>query len=283
MRHLRNSYLSAPGNTEILYALGLEEKVVGVTSFCNYPVIDGKEPSESKPLVGGFSTVDIEKVVAQAPDMVLAARKHQDNGTIDALEKHGIKVIALLPDTVEEVMQVIEGIGKITETESKADVLVKDMQTRLNAVNALVEDLSDEEKPRVFYVVSHDPPISIGNDILQSYVIRMAGGINIFNDLTQYPQVSLEEIIERDPQFIIVNLSHGSLDQKTLDWAETDNQLKDTSARKNENVIGIDADIIEPARPQNNRCGRRDAGDSPSRSCKKALIPRQHKEYKFAT
>ena len=63
--------ISAPGNTEILYALGLEEKVVGVTSFCNYPVINGKEPSESKPLVGGFSTVDIEKVVAQAPDLVL--------------------------------------------------------------------------------------------------------------------------------------------------------------------------------------------------------------------
>lgn len=240
----------APSNTEVLYALGLEDKIVGVTSYCNYPVIGEKKPSENKPQVGGYSTVDIEQVVAQTPDLVLAARKHHDNETIAELERHGLKVIALIPETVEEVIQVIEAIGKVTETESTASQLVKDMESRLDAVHDLVKDLSDEEKPRIFYVVWHDAPKTAGYDTLQNYVVEQAGGKNIFDDLTEYPVVSLEEIVERDPQIIIVNLSHGSSGQQVMDWAETDDQIKDTSARKNGKVFSIHADIVSRGGPR---------------------------------
>ena len=98
----------APSNTEIIYALGLQDRLVGVTEFCNYP-----PDALNKPRVGGFSTVDIEKAVALQPNLVLAAEIHSKNVT-PALQKIGFKVVTLNPKTLAGILGDIELVGKIT-------------------------------------------------------------------------------------------------------------------------------------------------------------------------
>ena len=98
----------APSNTEILFALGLDDRVVGVTEYCSYP-----EAATGKPKVGGFSTVDIEKVVSLEPDLVLATRIHGKT-VIPALEELGLTVVALTPSSLDDVLNSITLVGRLT-------------------------------------------------------------------------------------------------------------------------------------------------------------------------
>ncbi len=111
----------APSNTEIVYALGLEDRLVGVTEYDDYP-----EAAKSKPKIGGFSTVDIERVVAIQPDLILAANIHRDK-VISELERLGLTVIAIDPHTVPEVMSAISLVGKATNKSEIASPLVKEI------------------------------------------------------------------------------------------------------------------------------------------------------------
>jgi len=234
----------APQNTEILFALGLGDKIVGVTSYCNYP-----PEAQEKPQIGGFSTVDIEKVVSLSPDLVVAALIHEKE-TIPQLESHGLKVLALAPKTLSEVTQAIELVGKATGTETQAKKLVDDMEARMAAVASLVSGLSEESRPRVFYVVWHDPLMTAGGDTMQSQLIDFAGGRNIFSDLTYYPTVGLETLLDRQPQVIIAAVGHGSAQNGPLDWAKSEPRLKNTEALVQGKVFGIDADIASRGGPR---------------------------------
>jgi len=234
----------APQNTEILFALGLGDKVVGVTTYCNFP-----PEAQEKPKIGGFSTVDVEKVVSLSPDLVVAALIHEKE-TISQLESHGLKVLALAPKTLSEVTQAIELVGKATGTETQARRAVEDMETRMATVARLVAGLSAEGRPRVFYVVWHDPLMTAGGDTTQSELIDLAGGRNIFDDLSKYPTVDLEALLERQPQVIIAGSGHGSAQNSPLEWAKSEPRLKNTEALIQNRVFGIDADIVSRAGPR---------------------------------
>ena len=234
----------APQNTEILFALGLGDKVVGVTSYCNFP-----PEAQEKTIIGGFSTVDIEKVVSLSPDLVVAALIHEKE-TISQLESHGLKVLALAPKTLSEVKEAIELTGKATGTEPEALRLVDDINARMDAVAGLVSGLSEEARPRVFYVVWHDPLMTAGGDTMQSQLIDFAGGRNIFSDLTYYPTVGLETLLDRKPQVIIAAVGHGSAQNGPLDWAKSEPRLKNTEALVQGKVFGIDADIASRGGPR---------------------------------
>jgi len=118
----------APSNTEILFALGLGDKVVGVTEYCDYP-----EAAKDKDKIGGFSTVDIERVVVMEPDLILATSRHEED-VIPALEGWGLTIFALAPTTIEEVLESITLVGEITDREEEASQLVSEMSNRIKAV-----------------------------------------------------------------------------------------------------------------------------------------------------
>ncbi len=108
----------APSNTEILFALGLEDRVVGVTEFCDYP-----EAAKVKPKVGGFSTVDIERIVALEPDLILAGSIHEAK-IIPRLEQLDLTVVALAPKTLDRVLANISLVGEITGQSDEANRLI---------------------------------------------------------------------------------------------------------------------------------------------------------------
>ncbi|MFA5055540.1 MAG: cobalamin-binding protein [Dehalococcoidia bacterium] len=227
----------APANTEILFALGLDDKIVGVTNYCNYP-----EEALNKEKVGGFSTPNIEKIIALEPDVVFAAPIHEAQ-IIPQLENLGLTVIALTPTTIDETYDAIKLVGNITGVQETADALVNDMKTSIDAVANLVAKLSDEEKPNVFYIVWHDPLMTAGGNTLPGQLIDLAGGKNIFTELSDYPTVSLESLIYREPNIIIAGTSMGSGGNAPLEWAQSETRLQGTEAREEGKVFSINTDL----------------------------------------
>ena len=227
----------APANTEILFALGLSDKIVGVTSYCNYPA-----EALEKEQVGGFSTPDIEKIIALEPDVVFAAPIHEAQ-VIPQLEGRGIKVIALAPKTIEETYDAIELVGLVMGVQETAASLIEDMRSSINAVTSLVANLSDDERPNVFYIVWHNPLMTAGGDTLPGQLIELAGGNNIFANLSGYPTVSIESLLYGEPQVIIAGIGMGSGANAPLQWVQDESRLQETDACKEGKVFSINTDL----------------------------------------
>jgi iron complex transport system substrate-binding protein len=234
----------APSNTEILFALGLGDKVVGVTEYCNYP-----EAAKTKPKVGGFSTVDIEKVVSLRPDLVLATQIHSKT-IIPALEKLGLTVVALTPSSLTGVLDSITLVGKITGQSKEASELIKDLSTRIKAIADKTQKLSPAQRPRVFYVTWHDPLWTAGTGTLSNDVISQAGGQNIASDITGDKTIDLETVINRDPEVIIVSVGMGTGEDSPWQYIKSESRLKNTQALLTGRVYKIDGDLIHRPGPR---------------------------------
>ena len=228
----------APSNTEILFALGLRDKVVGVTDFCNYP----PEALERKK-IGGFSTPDIEKIIALQPDLILAGSIHAKE-VIPALEEWGLTVFALAPENLDGILADIRIVGEITGREKEASVLVAQMEGRIEAVIDKTERLKPQERPRVFFITWHDPLKSMGSKSFPHELIEKAGGVNIFQDVEERNfQVEFETVVYCDPQVIIVTVGHAAGEAKAFEWAKEEPRLKVTEAGKNSRIFPLDAGL----------------------------------------
>ncbi|MFC1966533.1 ABC transporter substrate-binding protein [Chloroflexota bacterium] len=234
----------APSNTEILYALGLADQVVAVTDYCNYPL-----EVKAKPTIGGFSTPNIEEIVALSPDLVLATSMHE-NKIIPQLEGKGLTVLALNPKTIDDVLEAILLTGKVAGVEGNATALVDGMRQRIKAVADRTSGLTPEQKPKVFYVVWHDPLKTAGSETLQDELIQKAGGTNVAQGLTAYANISLEVVVKEDPEVIIAGIGHGSGHDQTFQYAQVEPRLRDTDARLNNRIYAINSDLASRPGPR---------------------------------
>ncbi|MFC1913659.1 ABC transporter substrate-binding protein [Chloroflexota bacterium] len=227
----------APSNTEILFALGLGDKVVAVTNLCDYP-----PEAKEKPSIGGFNTTNIEEVVALSPDLILATSIHEKT-IIPQLEQKGLTVLALNSKTLDKVLEAITMVGEITGKEEEASRLVTRMQNRIKAVTDKTNNLPEGERPRVFYLTWHDPLKTSGSGSLLHELIQKAGGRNIFAEVVGTKSVDLELLIARDPQVMIAGIGMGSGEDKTFQYLKTESRLQNTEAGKNGRIYKIDMDL----------------------------------------
>ena len=234
----------APSNTEILYALGLGDRVVGRTDYDNYP----PEVTE-KPSIGGFSTTNIEQVVGLDPDLVLAADYHKDD-IVPALEERGITVLCLAPQNLQQVLDAINLTGKVTGVEKTAADLTASMQKRIDAVTAKTGDLTADQKPRTMYIVWPDPIMVGSGTTLQGELIDKAGGANIAQDLEGYATVNLETILADNPQVMIASTGMGEGADAGYTFLLNDDRLAETDARMNGQVYSVDQDLVSRAGPR---------------------------------
>jgi len=231
----------APGNTEILFALGLGERVVGVSEQCDYPV-EAKEKSK----VGGFTTISIEKVLSLKPDLVLASGSLQLQ-TADQLSDLGISTVVLDPKNVDGIMSDIELVGSISNKSVEARTLVRSMRDRVKAIVAVTQQTTSI--PRVYYEVWHSPLMSVGQGTWINELIELSGGRNIFSDSSDpYPIISSELIIERDPEIIIISVGYmsGFAREEISQRAGWDR----ISAVKNGRIYEIDENILTRPGPR---------------------------------
>ncbi|GAB4535263.1 MAG: ABC transporter substrate-binding protein [Anaerolineae bacterium] len=235
----------APSNTEILFAVGAGDQVVGVTQYCNYP-----PAAQEREQIGGFSakTISVEKIVALEPDLVLAAGAiHQP--VIEALEQINIPVYALDPNTLEEVYARIELVGRLTGHEAEAAQVVNDMQERVAAVTKQVEAIPAEDRLTVYWEVFDEPRMTAGPETFTGQLIELAGGINIFADVNEdYPQISDEEVIARNPAVIMGPETMG--EKLTIETVAQRPGWDQIDAVKNARIYLFDGDMVSRSGPR---------------------------------
>lgn len=234
---------TSPASTEILFALGLEEKIAGVTTYCNYP-----SKAKEKPKIGGYSDYSLELIVHLNPDLVLASSIMAEN-TLKKLKDIGIKVILLTPKNIDEILENIIWLGNLTGREKEAKGLVQSMKKRIDRVKENARKL--KKKPRVIYILWHRPLTSAGKETFANDLIEVAGGENICSDLrVQYPRVSLEFLLEKNPEIIITGTGMGNAGNLNYETIVNDHRLKNVDAVKNGRVYRIDGDLVDRPGPR---------------------------------
>lgn len=201
----------APSLTETVYALGLQDRLVGDTDFCDYPAA-----AQKKTKVGGGINPNIEVIVSLQPDLVLVAKSFNRLETVRALEVLGIPSYSTDPHTVDEI---------VTSTERLASVLGvadvgKSLTTKMNQkLYALREKLTPFPQTRVLFVVWREPLVSIGKGTFVADALHKAGADSIVDSAHDWPQMNLEEVVHLQPEYLIFAASHsdaGAHDFETL-------------------------------------------------------------------
>lgn len=242
----------APSVTEILCALGVGDSVVGVTGACDYP----PEVEEIETIGDALSGYDVEKIVELNPDLVIMDR-YLDLGPspgswLSKLEEAGVLVVVVYPKTLDDVFSNIKLIGQATWALQNATDLVSTLEQRVNAVKEKVEDLSEDEKPRVFSTGWYDgetDPWTSGFGTFADDVIRIAGGINVAGIKNGFFQMNLEALVWSDPEIIIV-VEDYTWPTPTYDSLMHDERLQDITAMKNGAVYEVDANLLSRSGPR---------------------------------
>ena len=233
-----------PSNTEMVYALGLEDRLIGVTTYCNYP-----EAVKDKPKVSEYSNVDIEKIVSMQPDLILADGVQHKSQVIPAIEKLNIAVLGIAAESLDKILSDITLLGKVSGESKAAEKLVSSLQTRIQSINEKIQKANISDKPRVFFLTWHDPLWTTGSGTLIHDLMTSAGGVNIASDLNGHSQIDLETVIQRNPQIIFVMTSMG--DQNTsLNYIKSEPRFQVTDALKNNRVYSLDSDIFARTTPR---------------------------------
>ena len=218
----------APSITETLYFIGALDKVVGITKWDNYP----NNVQEGRTIVGDMEP-NIEIIASLKPDLIIGLKYHFKY--IDQLKKIA-PVIIVEPQSVEEIYEAVELLGNVTNKEDQAQKAIIEMEEKINSIQ---EKVKNKEKPRVLYIVWWDPLITTGNGTFIGELITLGGGENIFADTQGWPQVSVEEVIGRNPEIIILPPSAGITANELCD-----SPLANTDAVKNGRVYTLSSDDI---------------------------------------
>ncbi len=223
----------APAITESLFALGLADKVVGVTNYCDYPA-----EAATKPKIGGFSTPNVELVVAAGPDLVLASTINANY--VPQLENAGLTVVTVESLNLEEVLDNIRLIGRVSGAAEAADSLTADMRQRIDSITAQLSGLAEEQKPAVYFEIWPDPLTTGGSKSFVNSLITTAGGRNIAGDVARdWVNLSPEMVLARDPQVAI--LCHHGSSLQTVEEFKNRTGWGQVSAIRN-NRIGLVSD-----------------------------------------
>ena len=186
----------APNLTEILFALGLEERIVGVTLDSDYPLAAAK-----KLKVGTFWQPNIEAVIAAKPDLVITLGFDQQRNLAERLKRIGYNSLILSIEKVSELFEAIQIIGTATGKQREANELVRDITKKLDKLLALV---GTNDRVRVLWVVQREPLRVAGRDTFINEIIELAGGENAIGPtLHKYPPIGAEQVIACQPEVII--------------------------------------------------------------------------------
>lgn len=225
----------APSITESVFAVGAGDRLVGVTTFCNYP-----EEAKAIEKVGDTLTPNIEKIIALRPDVVLVSTASQLEGFMTTLEQSHIAVYVLDPKDIEGVFADLRTLGSLFGTEASAEKVVTDLLLRVHKV----EDAVAGKPPvRVFVQFSKEQLFTIGSDSFMTAVVRRAGGISVTSEVPgAYPKLSKESAIALAPDAIIISDSEDNPGPSSV--------LDRSPAVQNDKVLRVNADLLSRPGPR---------------------------------
>lgn len=199
---------TVPAQTQILLALGAGDRIIARTDFDTQPEL------AHLPSTGNGITPNVEWIAAQRPDLVISWADTQSRSVIARLSALGIPAYASAVETIDDILRSIERLGALTDRDAAADSIVHDIRQELEAV---ARDVANSPRTRVMYVIGIEPLMVAGPRTFVDEALTIAGGDNVFGDTrARWPVVSIEEVIRRDPEVIIVGLGRTAAEADSV-------------------------------------------------------------------
>jgi iron complex transport system substrate-binding protein len=231
----------APSITEILYFLGLGDRVVGVTQFSYFPAEASKQPK-----VGSYNNLNVEKIVSLSPDLAIGTADGNEPYIVQMLSEAGIHVYIVNPRKIRDVIKSIAQLGELCGIGKKARALSRGLLERVENVYSKTINL---ERPLVFLQINIRPMMTVNKNTFHHDVIRLAGGKNMTEDETiTYPRISIEEVIRRGPDVIVLSSMErgGRFERARKEWMK----WSMIPAVKSGRVHLIDSDLLDRPSPR---------------------------------
>jgi len=201
-----------PALTEILFAVGAGDRVVGVTQYCDFP-----PAAQAKPKVGGYVNPSVESVLALKPDLVFVSPGPGNRDSALAMERAGLRLEIVPSETLEESLAAIEGVARAVGVEATGRDLAASVRARLHAVTKRV---LGTRRVRTLFCIQTDPIIAAGRDTLPSQLLEIAGGSNVVVAL-RYPRLDVEAVAAAEPELILqarMDLASGAAHDEDAFW-----------------------------------------------------------------
>jgi len=230
-----------PSLTEIVYALGAGDRLVGATQYA-------KEPGEAAdlPRVGSYLHLDVERIVALRPDLCLAGRDGNPKHLIERIEKMNIPVYVFDPRTLQEIIESVRLLGNLLQAEEKAENIARDMERKIAEVDRKVGEI--KERPGVFFQIDAAPMVSAGSDTFIDRLITRAGGRNLAAGPVSYPRYSWEDILVMQPDVVIIASMAGGYTEEQLknEWRK----WRQIPAVRKDRIYVVDASLFDRPVPR---------------------------------
>jgi len=227
----------APNLTEILFALGLDEKIVAVSSDSDYP-----PAAVNKNKVGTFWQPSTEAVIASQPNLVIMLQNEQQKPVGDTLNRFGYQVLSLKIDKIEELLSAIQKIGTATGSEQYADELVENIRTQLDNLKS---KLGSTHTVRVLWVVQTEPLRVAGRNTFINEIIELAGGENAVGPtISKYPQIGDEKLLVCRAEVIIQSSMGPNIEQQQRAAEAFWSRQVNLPAVRNNNIYVVDSDLV---------------------------------------
>jgi iron complex transport system substrate-binding protein len=229
----------APSVTEIVFVLGQERRLVGVSTHSDFP-----EHAKGLPRIGTYVRPDVERILALKPDLCLAVKDGNPKVLVERLETLGIPVYAVDPKNLSAIMEAVRGIGEVLGSAGKAEAVTDEMQQRIEAVAELAANA--RSRPRVFYQIGLSPMVSVGKGSFLHEMIELAGGINLAAGEELYPRFSSEEVVTLAPEVILVSAMRSEGFRAQEHWA----RFATIPAVAGGRVYAVDSDLFDRPSPR---------------------------------
>jgi iron complex transport system substrate-binding protein len=200
----------APSLTETVYALGLQDRLVGDTDYCDYP-----PDAQKKTKVGGAINPSIEQIVSLRPDLVLVTKSLNRLETVNALSELGFSSYATDPHTVQQIVTSTLRLAEVLGAPDAGATLAADLDRRLADLRDRLNGLAPK---RVLFIVWTEPLISVGQNTFIADALRHAGATSVVESSQDWPQMNLEEIVKLQPDFLVLASSHSDAPQNDFDF-----------------------------------------------------------------
>jgi iron complex transport system substrate-binding protein len=224
----------SPHITELIFAAGAGSKLVGVSRYSDYP-----DAARTVQDVGDASNLDLERIIALKPDLVVAWHSGNARADIEKLEKLGITVFATEANKLEDVPRLLRAAGKLAGTSTQAESAASDYEKELQGIK---RGYSDRRKISVFQIIWHQPLMTVNGNHLISDIIGICGGVNVFGSAPSLtPVISPENLVEADPQAIISSASHEFGETGAMSLSRRFPQL---SAVRNSHLFLVHPDLL---------------------------------------
>jgi len=222
----------SPHIVELLYAVGGENNIIAAVDYSNYP-----DAAKKLPRVGSGFKLDIEAIVGLKPDLIIAWKSGNNQMQLETIKKLGFKLYLSEPKNLQGIAKNLRDIGELIGHKKTGE---DKSRFFINELNKLTNNKHHLNRPRVFYQVWEQPLFTVNGQHMISQIIELCGGENVFKELSVLsPQVDIESVISRNPDVIVVGVSNAS-----KDWLKNWNKWASINAVKNNQLYGIDADLI---------------------------------------